>query len=141
MQRSKQQALMFLLGAVLVGGVLGFSADRLFDHKQRGPWAGRIRMYDDLALSETQRTQMDSLLDDRNCQINAVMTPVRAQLDSIKSVANQQMMQILTADQRTRLETRRQEMQRRDSIEKARRDSAAAAAAASRGGKSPNACK
>jgi hypothetical protein len=137
MQRSKQQALMFLLGAVLVGGVLGFSADRLFDHEARGPWAGRMRMYDDLALSEAQRVQMDSLLDERNCQINAVMTPVRPQLDSIKSVANQQMMQILTADQRGKLEGRRQEMQRRDSVEKARRDSLAAA----RGGKSSNACK
>lgn len=138
MQRSKQQALMFLLGAVLVGGVLGFSADRLFDHDARGPWAGRMRMYEDLSLTEAQRVQMDSLLDDRNCQINAVMTPVRPQLDSIKSVANQQMMQILTPDQRTMLEARRQEMQRRDSLEKARRDSAAAVA---RGGKTPNACK
>jgi len=138
MQRSKQQALMFLLGAVLVGGVLGFSADRLFDHEQRGPWPGRMRMYDDLDLSEAQRVQMDSLLDDRNCQINVVMTPVRQQLDSIKAVANQQMMQILTAEQRSRLESRRQEMQRRDSAEKARRDSIAAAG---RSGKLPNACK
>lgn len=138
MQRSKQQALMFLLGAVLVGGVLGFSADRLFDHDVRGPWAGRMRMYDDLALTEAQRVQMDSLLDERNCQINAVMTPVRPQLDSIKAVANQQMMQILTPDQRGKLEARRQEMQRRDSAEKARRDSAVAA---TRGGKAPNTCK
>lgn len=138
MQRSKQQALMFLLGAVLVGGVLGFSADRLFDHEKRGSWAGRMRMYDDLALSEAQRVQMDSLLDDRNCQINAVMTPVRSQLDSIKAVANQQMMQILTVEQRSRLESRRQEMQRRDSVEKARRDSIALTG---RSGKSLNACK
>lgn len=124
MQRSKQQALMFLLGAVLVGGVLGFSADRLWDGERGRHWAGRMRMYDDLALTEQQRSQMDSLLDDRNCQINAVMTPVRAQLDSIKAVANAQMMQILTPEQRTKLEARRQEMQRRDSLEKARRDSA-----------------
>ena len=127
MQRSKQQALMFLLGAVLVGGVLGFSADRLFDHDRRGSWPGRTRMYDDLALTEAQRVQIDSLLDDRNCQINAVMTPVRPQLDSIKAVANTQMMQFLTPEQRSKLERRRQEMQRRDSIEKVRRDSLAAA--------------
>ena len=138
MQRSKQQALMFLLGAVLVGGVLGFSADRLLDHETRSPWTGRMRMYDDLALTEAQRVQMDSLLDERNCQINAVMTPVRPQLDSIKSVANAQMMQILTPDQRSRLEARRLEMQRRDSAEKVRRDSVAAAA---RGGKAPNVCR
>jgi Spy/CpxP family protein refolding chaperone len=126
MQRSKQQALMFLLGAVLVGGVLGFSADRLWDHEKGRHWAGRTRMYDDLALTGQQRAQMDSLLDDRNCQINAVMTPVRPQLDSIKSVANQQMLQLLTTEQRTKLEMRRAEMQRRDSLDKARRDSARA---------------
>ena len=34
MQRSKQQALMFLLGAVLVGGALGFSADRYLGHEK-----------------------------------------------------------------------------------------------------------
>ena len=138
MQRSKQQALMFLLGAVLVGGVLGFSADHLLDHDKRGPWSGRLRMYDDLALSEAQRTQMDSLLDDRNCQIDAVMTPVRPTLDSIKKAASEQMLQILTPEQRTRLEMRRVEMQRRDSLEKARRDSIHAA---NRGSKTSNACK
>lgn len=126
MQRSKQQALMFLLGAVLVGGVLGFSADRLWDHEKGRHWAGRTRMYDDLALSGQQRSQVDSLLDDRNCQLDAVMTPVRTQLDSIRKVANQQMLQILTAEQRSKLEMRRQEMARRDSLDKARRDSARA---------------
>ena len=34
MQRTKQQALMFLLGAVLVGGALGFSADRYIGHEK-----------------------------------------------------------------------------------------------------------
>jgi hypothetical protein len=123
MQRSKQQALMFLLGAVLVGGVLGFSADRVFGHDMRGPWAGRMRMYEDLGLSDAQRVAMDSLLEDRNCQIGAVMKPVKTQLDSIKKVAHQQMLQILTAAQQAKLESRRREMERRDSLEKARRDS------------------
>jgi hypothetical protein len=80
-------------------------------------------MYDDLALSEAQRSTMDSLLDERNCQIGAVMRPVRPQLDSIKKVAHQQMLQILTPGQQAKLELRRKEMERRDSLEKARRDS------------------
>lgn len=126
MQRSKQQALMFLLGAVLVGGVLGFSADRVFQDKP-GHWAPRMRMYNDLGLSEAQRTAMDSLLDARNCQIGAVMKPVAPQLDSIKKAAHQQVLQILTPPQREKIESRRQDMQRRDSVEKARRDSARAA--------------
>jgi Spy/CpxP family protein refolding chaperone len=122
MQRSKQQALMFLLGAILVGGVLGFSADRVLGRERARHWAGRNRMYDDLALSEAQRSTMDSLLDERNCQIGAVMRPVRSQLDSIKKVAHQQMLQILTPAQQAKLELRRKEMERRDSLEKARRD-------------------
>ena len=123
MQRSKQQALMFLLGAVLVGGVLGFSADRVLGHDKARHWAGRTRMYDDLGLLPEQRERMDSLLDERNCQINAVMKPVRAQLDSIKDVAHHQMLQILTPEQQSKLEARRREMQVRDSVEKVRRDS------------------
>lgn len=132
MQRSKQQALMFLLGAVLVGGVLGFSADRVL-HEQPRNWAPRMRMYDDLELSEAQRARMDSLLDDRNCQIGAVMKPVRPHLDSIKKAAHQQMLQILTPEQQAKLELRRNEMERKDGLEKARRDSIAA--------KTMNACK
>jgi hypothetical protein len=125
MQRSKQQALMFLLGAVLVGGVLGFSAERVFSHDQAGHWVGRNRMYEDLQLSDAQRLAMDSLLDDRNCQIGAVMKPVKPQLDSIKEVAHRQMLQILTPAQQEKLEFRRSEMERRDNLEKARRDSLA----------------
>jgi hypothetical protein len=126
MQRSKQQALMFLLGAVLVGGVLGFSADRVFQGKQNH-WGPRTRMYNDLQLSEAQRMRMDSLLDDRNCQINAIMKPVSAQLDSVKKAAHQQLLSILTEEQRAIMDMRRQEMARRDSVSKARRDSIRAA--------------
>lgn len=126
MQRSKQQALMFLLGAVLVGGVLGFSADRVFQDKQKH-WGPRMRMYNDLELSEAQRATMDSLLDDRNCQISAVMKPVGPQLDSIKKAAHQQILGIMNAEQRAVMEQRMQEMARRDSLSKARRDSIRAA--------------
>jgi hypothetical protein len=125
MQRSKQQAVMFLLGAVLVGGFMGFTVDRV-SHTDRKTWASRTRFYEDLGLSEAQRVRMDSLLDDRNCQISAVMKPVRAHLDSIKQAAHQQMIQLMTPEQQQKLELRRNEMERRDNIEKARRDSIAA---------------
>jgi Spy/CpxP family protein refolding chaperone len=138
MQRSKQQALMFLLGAVLVGGVLGFSAERVLGRGNPRHWASRTRMYDDLRLSEAQRAQVDSLLDARNCQISAVMKPVKAQVDSIKKAGHQQMLQILTPEQQAALELRRSEMERRDSLEKARRDSLRKQASA---GSSTNLCK
>ena len=133
MQRSKQQALMFLLGAVLVGGALGFSADRVFNHDAPRHWAPRSAMYDDLGLSEAQRATMDSLLDDRNCQIAAVLKPVKPQLDSIKKTAHQQVLQVLTPEQQQKLELRVKEKERRDSVEKARRETTAP--------KTPSMCK
>lgn len=51
------------------------------------------------------------------------MKPVAPQLDSIKKAAHQQVLQILTPPQREKIESRRLDMQRRDSVEKARRDS------------------
>jgi len=114
MQRSKQQALMFLLGAVLVGGALGFSADRVFGRDPETHWARRQAFYDDLGLSAGQRSTMDSLLDSRNCQISALMKPMRPQLDSIRSSAHQQVLQVLTPAQREILERRRKEIDERE---------------------------
>jgi Spy/CpxP family protein refolding chaperone len=121
MQRSKQQALMFLLGAVLVGGVLGFSADRVLTRDKPRDWTPRVRMYEDLGLTQEQRSRMDSLLDDRSCQISAVMKPVRAQVDSIRESAHQQILQMLTPEQREKFELRRQEWARRDSVRESKR--------------------
>ena len=126
MQRSKQQAVFFILGAVLVGGALGFSADRLMADKHRGPSAQRRRLYDNLEMTDAQRFRGDSMLDEQNCQINLVMKPVRPVLDSIRASFRQQWSGILTPSQLTKLEGMRLEMARRDSADKARRDSVAA---------------
>lgn len=106
MQRSKQQALMFLLGAVLVGGVLGFSTERVMLHKGGG---GRTAMYDDLELTAAQRTAIDSLLDAANCERKATLRTVQPQLDSIRQRAKTAMDALLTPEQRARLEARRRE--------------------------------
>lgn len=126
MQRSKQQALFFLLGAVLVGGALGFTADRMMADRHHGPSAGRQRFYDNLDMTDAQRIRGDSMLDEQNCQVNAVMKPVRPVLDSIRASFRQQWSAILEPGQLTKLEGMRAEMARRDSLDKARRDSVAA---------------
>lgn len=121
MQRSKQQALLFLLGAVLVGGALGFSAERVLRPDRPRNWAPRQRMYDDLGLTAVQRATLDSLLDERNCQISAVMKPVRPHLDSIRKAAHEQVLQVLTPEQRDQLELRTKEMERREAERAERR--------------------
>ncbi len=108
MQRSKQQALMFLLGALLVGAILGLSADRVFRENRAETAASRRQaMYDDLQLTAAQRAAMDSLLDQRHCQIARTLATVEPRLDSIRASARAQMDRLLTPEQRTRLEARR----------------------------------
>src|SRR5689334_7678834 len=77
MERPKQQALAFLLGAVLVGGVMGFSADRVFRREDTSVSAKRQAMYDDLGLSPAQRAAMESLLDARNCRYDAIFKTIQ----------------------------------------------------------------
>ncbi len=109
MERTKQQAIAFLLGAVLVGGVVGFSADRMIRHEDTTIAEKRKAMYDDLSMSQPQRSAMDSLFDARNCEYDAIFRPIQPALDSLRTATRDKMNQILTADQRSRLDVRRKD--------------------------------
>lgn len=124
MQRTKQQALMFLLGALLVGGVVGFSAERVLRHDPQHDesWYRREGMYDDLQLTGEQRAAMDSVLDERNCQMHALMGRIKPQADSIRAAGREQMLRIMTPEQRARFDERRAEIEARRKKERAARD-------------------
>jgi Spy/CpxP family protein refolding chaperone len=118
MHHPKQLAMMFLLGAVLVGGVLGFSADRILARERLCPrWgdmrAMRQRFGDDLGLTAAQRTVVDSILDARHRQMSAVLAPVRPRLDSISANARAQIARVLTPAQRAKFDELHREMKRR----------------------------
>jgi len=120
MQRPKQQALAFLLGALLVGGVVGFSADRMFRQTDNSIAARRKRMYDDLALAQPQRLALDSVFDASNCQLDALYSPLEPAYDSIKAARRTQINAILTPEQRQRLELRRKDDEVRRDAERKR---------------------
>lgn len=120
MERPKQQALAFLLGAVLVGGVLGFSADRVFRRDDTSIAAKRKALYDDLKLRPTQRAAMDSLFDARNCRYDAIFQPIQPALDTLKMQTRGRIDAILTAEQRIRLEARRRDDDARKDAERQR---------------------
>jgi hypothetical protein len=109
MERPKQQALAFLLGALLVGGVVGFSADRVFRKDDASIASRRKAMYDDLGLAPAQRVALDSLFDARNCQYEVIVRPIQPAVDSLKVATRAQMDRLLTADQRARLDARRKD--------------------------------
>ena len=89
MSRPKSVALAFLTGAVLVGALLGFTADRLAA---------------DLDLDAGQRVAVDSLLDLRHVRLKALYAPLRPQADSLYLVTRDEIRQALSPDQREQFE-------------------------------------
>src|SRR5579863_6608508 len=87
-----RQAFAFLLGATLVGGVLGFTADRLVARDRLCPrWGDQAAMRrvfgDQLDLTVVQRSQIDTILDAKHRQIAALVRPVQPQIDSVSNRA------------------------------------------------------
>ena len=120
MERPKQQALAFLLGALLVGGVLGFSADRVLRQDELTPAQRRAQFYEDIGITPEQRPVLDSLLDARNCRMDSVVKAFQPALDSIKAASRLQMDRLLTPDQHARLEVRRKDDAARHAAERKR---------------------
>jgi hypothetical protein len=116
MRQSKQLALMFLLGALLVGGALGFAADRAIVRQRLSPrWgdprAMRTRFADELALDDQQRVALDTILDWKHDRFTVLLRPVRPQLDAVSDSANSRITQMLRPDQRRKFDALHQEMQ------------------------------
>lgn len=103
MHQSKNLAIAFLFGAVLVGGALGFSADRVLSRdRDRGR---PIDLLDRrLDLTDQQRTQINAILDDRHRQFSLVYQTIKPRLDSIRLNARDQMRAVLNAEQRMQFE-------------------------------------
>jgi hypothetical protein len=120
MERPKQQALAFLLGALLVGGALGFSADRVLRQDELTPAQRRAQFYEDIGITPEQRPVIDSLLDARNCRMDSVVKTFQPALDSIKAASRLQMDRLLTPDQHARLEARRKDDAARHAAERKR---------------------
>ena len=118
MQRSRSLAVMFLLGAVLIGGALGFTADRVLLGDELCPRWGdyrgmRARFADDLELTAAQRAAMDTILDERHRQMTKVLEPVRPQMDSISENARTQIRRLLTPTQQSKFDQLHREMRDR----------------------------
>ncbi len=109
MHGPKHLALTFLLGALLVGGALGFTADRLMVRdrlcaRKGGPHGMRAQFGKDLGLTPQQQVAIDSILDRRHTQITQVLGTVDPKLEQIKDSARQQMRKLLTPEQQKRFD-------------------------------------
>ena len=121
MQRSKQQALMFLLGATLVGGALGFSADRYLVHERMATQYGRrARFYDELGLTERQRQAVDSLASARECETRLLLAPHDSAVNAIRVRFRRQRDSVFTKEQKAMYDKLWEDVRKRDSTEKAK---------------------
>lgn len=122
LQRTKAQAIFFLLGAVLVGGALGFTANRAMTRRDwsKDQSASRDQLADELRLDAVQRRMLDSVLDARNDTMKTILAPVRAQLDSVRFAARAVIRGRLSPDQQARWDHVLIEMSK-DSARSARR--------------------
>ena len=84
---------------------------------QYGP---RSKFYDEIGLSQQQRSALDSLAFQQDCTIRAMLTPQKPALDSIKARFQRQRDSVFTKDQLAKLEKRREEMKARRDAEQAK---------------------
>lgn len=97
---------MFLLGAFLTGGAVGFAADRAVSRarpeKQYDERAARDSLAQELTLSADQRRVIDSVFDWRRARSREIMQTYRPTLDSIRDSARVLMRAVLDPAQQTK---------------------------------------
>ncbi len=102
--RPKSLAMLFILGAFLTGGVVGFVTDRVLSPPRPNVFSDRV-MVDELArelkLSPDQRIVIDSVWDWRREQSREIMKLVRPTLDAVRDSTRVLMMNPLDDAQKT----------------------------------------
>lgn len=119
-EQSKSLALMFLLGAFLTGGALGFVADRAVSRnrtysQQYDQSSIRNIVARELALDEAQRRHVDSVFDWRRQEYRKIMSRVNPSVDSLLDVANDKIVAVLSPEQKRRFYVLRDSMRALDS--------------------------
>ncbi len=122
MQKSRAMAVLFLLGALLTGGALGFAGTRVLGAKEPVvQWGDQRSMRDYVAtrldLSAEQRAALDQILDERYRATRAAMDPVRPTMDSIRIASRARIRTLLSPAQQAEFDRLIAESEaRRDSI-------------------------
>ena len=87
LQQPRSLAVMFLLGAFLTGGALGFIADRAVTRRPYSRQFDRRSMREEFArelrLSEAQRRTVDSIFDWRNARAQDIRMSTKPSVDSV----------------------------------------------------------
>ncbi len=119
-QRSTRSlAVAFVLGALLVGGVLGFTADRVLgrdDACSRYVTRSelRSRFAERLELTPAQRVTIDSILDRKRATMDSIQAPVQAAMTAVSDSTRRRIDAVLDPEQRVKFAEMRADKDRRD---------------------------
>ena len=119
MRSSKSLALAFVLGALLVGGVVGFTADRMLVREDQAPRFFtraelRQRFAERLALTPPQRAKVDSILDRKRAKMDSLLAPVRPAMKAVSDSTARAIDGVLDARQRAKFAELRAENEKRE---------------------------
>lgn len=123
---TRSLALAFVLGALLVGGVLGFTADRVL---ARGDACSRYftrselrkRFADRLELTDAQRVKVDSILDTKRAAMDSIQAPIKNAMAAVSDSTTRRIETVLDAKQRATFAEMRADRDRRDRADSADR--------------------
>ena len=123
---TRSLALAFVLGALLVGGVLGFTADRVFardDACARYFTRSELRkrFADRLELTAVQRAKVDSILDAKRAAMDSIQAPVKSAMAAVSDSTTRRIEAVLDATQREEFAGMRADRDRRDRADSAAR--------------------
>jgi Spy/CpxP family protein refolding chaperone len=123
---TRSLALAFVLGALLVGGVLGFTADRVLgrdDACSRYFTRSELRkrFADRLELTEAQRVKVDSILDTKRVAMDSIQAPVRNAMAAVSDSTTRRIESVLDAKQRATFAEMRADRDRRDKADSVQR--------------------
>ena len=126
---TRSLALAFVLGALLVGGVLGFTADRVLgrdDTCSRYFTRSELRkrFADRLELTPVQRVKIDSILDAKRAAMDSIQAPVTRAMTAVSDSTTRRIEAVLDAGQRKEFAEMRADRSRRDradSLDRVRR--------------------
>ena len=103
----KSLAMMFLLGAFLTGGAVGFAADRAVTRsrpeRQYDEKSMRDEFAKELSLTDDQRRMIDSIFDWRRARSRELMQQYRPSMDSVRDSARVLMRSALDPAQQLKL--------------------------------------
>ena len=119
MRSSKSIALAFVFGALLVGGVVGFTADRVIGREEKEPRFFtraelRQRFAARLALDPAQRAKVDSILDRKRARMDSLMAPLRPALKAVSDSTAAAINAVLDERQRSKFTEMRAEYEKRE---------------------------